>query len=150
MIDVNELKTGSKSLFIAGVEHNTKSFNKPDTNIRDSWLQSYTLQDKFLNAMPENNGVKATPMDVSNEISAIEAVSRGLFEGDIRPKIFDKTTKEWTLLDSGSVVSCIPKKPGDKMDTQFRLRSVNGGSIATFGRGDSDKTQQKAIQNSSY
>ena len=92
--------------------------------------------------MPENNGVKikANPKSlhtdvagVSNEISAIEAVSKGLFEGDIRPKIYDKTSKEWTLLDSGSVVSCIPKKPGDQMDTQFKLRSVNGGSIATFG-----------------
>ena len=97
MIDVNELKTGSNSLFIAGVELN--SSNKPDTGIRNSWLQSYALQDKFLNAMPENNGVKikANPKSlhtdvagVSNEISAIEAVSKGLFEGDIRPKIYDK------------------------------------------------------------
>ena len=42
-------------------------------------------------------------------------------------------SKTWTLLDSGSCVSIIPRKPEDKIDSNFRLRSVNGSSIPTFG-----------------
>lgn len=69
------------------------------------------------------------------EIDAISALNHkpGSYGLDIRPKVYVAKGKTWTLLDSGSCVSCIPKGPKDKIDPNFRLRAVNGGSIATFG-----------------
>ena len=69
------------------------------------------------------------------EIAAIDAIryKPGSYGLDIRPKVFDSISKQWTLLDSGSCVSCIPKTDSDKIDPNFRLRSVNGSTISTFG-----------------
>ena len=69
------------------------------------------------------------------DISAIEAMnhSMGSFGLDVRPKILDKQSNSWILLDSGSAVSCIPKKKEDVMDQSLRLRAVNGNIIPTFG-----------------
>ena len=69
------------------------------------------------------------------EISAIDAVNhrQGSYGLDIRPKVFDNKTKSYVLLDTGSCVSCTSKKPGDVVDPNLRLRSVNGGVIPTFG-----------------
>ena len=69
------------------------------------------------------------------EISAVEAINfrPGSFGLDVRPKVYDNISKTWTLWDTGSCVSCTPKKPEDKIDPNFRLKSVNGGHIATYG-----------------
>ena len=69
------------------------------------------------------------------EVSAIDSINfkPGSYGLDIRPKIFDNATKSWILVDSGSCVSCVPKKPGDKVDPNFQLKAVNGGKIATYG-----------------
>ena len=71
----------------------------------------------------------------NEEISAISAVNfkPGSFGLDVRPKVYDNLTKTWTLLDSGSCVTCVPKKPGDKPNPNFKLKSVNGSRIETFG-----------------
>ena len=74
-------------------------------------------------------------MEPYQEISAIDAVnfrpnSYGL---DVRPKVFDNATKSWTLIDSGSCLSVIPKKDSDIKDPYFKLKAVNGGQIDTFG-----------------
>ena len=58
---------------------------------------------------------------------------QGDFGLDSRPKVFDKKSNSWILLDSGSVLSCIPKQPEDKIDPSFQLKSVNGGIIPTYG-----------------
>ena len=52
---------------------------------------------------------------------------------DIRPKVYDNITKKYVLLDSGSCVSCSPAGPDDILDPSFKLRSVNGGEINTYG-----------------
>ena len=69
------------------------------------------------------------------EVSAIDALNfrPGSYGLDVRPRIFDKISKTWTLLDTGSCLTCTPKKPGDKLDPTFKLRSVNGGQISTYG-----------------
>ena len=126
-IDVNELQTSTKHPFIAAVEHKVATPSR--LKISSNWTQSYTLPNgKYL----KDDG-SSLPVRECREISALEAVAKGLFEGDIRPKLYDKNSKSWTLLDSGSVVSCVPKGPNDVIDTQVQLRSVNGGQIATFG-----------------
>ena len=47
--------------------------------------------------------------------------------------MFDNLTKQWVLLDSGSCISCYPAGPEDTLDPSFKLRSVNGGKIDTYG-----------------
>ena len=87
---------------------------------KNLWYQNYT--------MPEEGYCKDK---LTESVDAIDSVSNA--QEDIRPKIFDKIEKVWTLIDSGSVVTCIPKETGDKIDSSLKLRSVNGGSIPTFG-----------------
>ena len=69
------------------------------------------------------------------EIASIDAVGHkeGSYGLDSRPKILDKSTNKWTLLDSGSCVSCFPKGPEDAINPDVNLRSVNGGLIKTYG-----------------
>ena len=69
------------------------------------------------------------------EISAVESLNHrdGAYGLDTRPKIFDKQTQAWILLDSGSCVSCLPKEPGDVIDQNFSLKAVNGDKIQTYG-----------------
>ena len=53
------------------------------------------------------------------EISAIEAINwiKGQYgQVDFRPKIYDNITKSYTLCDTGAMISCVPKEPGDKLD----------------------------------
>ena len=124
---MNELTTSKSTSLIAAIKLDRlkeKNYVSPKTK----WYQNYVLPEgKYVNSsLPA--GHKET-----REISALEAVSKGIFEGDIRPKLFDKSSQTWTLLDSGSVVSCIPKKDSDVMDSNVRLRSVNGSPIATYG-----------------
>ena len=71
---------------------------------------------------------------VGDTISAIEAVNDPILHSDARPRVFDNISKTWTLLDTGSCVSCTPKDPEDKIDPSMRLRAVNGQVIPTFGK----------------
>ena len=131
IVDVNDMKTDSNPLFIAAVEQNFPKFQKPTKKVR--WIEKYTVPDKYV---PKTELVETGTLTNDIPLSAIEALAQGLLQGDIRPRLFDKISKAWTLLDSGSVVTCIPKGPNDTMDSSIRLRSVNGGSIATFGTGN--------------
>ena len=120
-IDENEMKTCTSSFSVSAVEQ--VSENKPSYShipkyetTQSKWYQNYTVPDGYYNW---------------ESVASIDSVAET--EGDIRPKIFDGIDKTWTLIDGGSVVSCIPKKPGDVLDSSLRLRSVNGGIIPTFG-----------------
>ena len=135
---MNEIQYDS-SPFVAAIER------CQDLSAKNSWSiypHKPVCQSEF-----ENN-VAAAVKKIANdnpylsvlpgEISAIEALKfkPGSYGLDIRPKVFDSKSKTWILLDSGSCVSCVPKKPGDKIDPNLKLRAVNGGSIATFGTED--------------
>ena len=118
IIDVNEIKTSSKFYSVSAV----KLDKNEEETVQHKWYQNYSLQNEYLRQNESLNEPK-------NGLAAL-----GVSEDcDIRPKIYDKIEKVWTLCDSGSVVSCVPKKPGDKIDPSIRLRSVNGGIIPTFG-----------------
>ena len=160
-MDVNEIKTKSSPLFISAIEHqNNVKTKKPQIahSTRNEWYQEYSVGDKFQDrnvtpheSMPwrsetswrskpsrSETSWRSKPLRTEAsmpgiQIAAIEAVSQGWLEEDVRPKIYDNVTKTWTLCDSGSVVTCIPRKPGDTIDNNIKLRYVNGGSIPTFG-----------------
>ena len=127
LINVNEIQTESRQSFIAAVEQcRPKSANFQTT--RQKWYQQYTVPGTYYKG-PEKVIEK---YKVGDEIDAIEAVNEPHCQ-DARPRVFDNISKAWTLLDSGSCVSCVPKEPGDVIDPSFRLKAVNGQSIPTFG-----------------
>ena len=129
IVDINEIKLSSQSPIIAAVEQcHFESANKLST--RDRWYQNYTVPGSYVTP----HDFQAKPKyKVGSEVSSIEAVNDPKLNSDFRPRVFDNITKSWTLLDSGSCVSCTPKGPDDKIDPTFRLRAVNGQSIPTFG-----------------
>ena len=135
LIDINELQSDT-SPFIAAIE------SCQNLAARNSW-SFYTKKpvSQELFEQSARNAIDNIAEDnpylnvVEGEIDAIEAVrfKPGSYGLDIRPKVFDNKEKAWTLLDSGSCVSCVPKKPDDLIDPSFKLRAVNGNSIPTFG-----------------
>ena len=90
-------------------------------------------QQKGLGSAPPSKRGTHTSHKAGDSISAIEALNGTFHDLDVRPRIFDKITKTWILLDSGSCVSCHPPGPNDVLDPSFKLKSVNGGSIDTYG-----------------
>ena len=68
-------------------------------------------------------------------IPAVEAVDWlvGNRNCDIRPRLLDKSTGTYRLLDSGSQISITAKGPNDKVDNSFKLVAVNGSKIDTYG-----------------
>ena len=113
--------------------------------IRKKWYNNYTVPETYvdINAIESENTTEsadflATSMESKSvkpgeSISAIEAINGQFPNVDIRPKVFDNITKSWVLLDSGSCVSCYPAAPTDVINPNFKLRSVNGGQIDTYG-----------------
>ena len=136
LVDINEIQSDS-SPFIAAIDQCHTSLAakrvwsgypfKPKCQV-----DFETEVAKAIDAIASDNPYLQVQ---EGEIDAIHALNHkpGSYGLDVRPKLFDSKEKAWILLDSGSCVSCVPKKPGDKIDPSFRLRSVNGGSIATFG-----------------
>ena len=125
---MNEISTKSSSPVIAAVERCLSQTVDP----RKSWYQDYTVPGTYV----KDTGIKQVEkvrFQVGDEVSSIEAVSDPVLINDTRPRFFDNISKTWTLLDTGSCVSCTAKEPGDKLDPNVRLRAVNGQSIPTFG-----------------
>ena len=131
LIDKNELQDLESFNSIASVEWSHKN-----TDTKSKWYQNYTVPGGFVQGQeprpPEHH--KLGSLEVGHEVSAIEAITRReLGDMDIRPRIFDKLSKTWILLDSGSCVSCSPKQPNDIPDPSFKLKAVNGNAITTYG-----------------
>ena len=139
-IDINEVKTEVQSPLIAAVEQclpqKTARFKSCRKYIptRDIWYQSYSVKESYeKDSGPVKVKDELKDYEVDEEISAIEAMNDPRFLSDIRPNVFDNSTKLWTLLDTGSCVSCTPRKPSDTIDPNFKLKAVNGQSIPTYG-----------------
>ena len=130
-VNVNEIKMDSNS-FVAVVERCLPIASiESKISTRDSWYQTYSVDNTY---DKDIGGCKPSKFQVGDVISAIEAVNDPMLNVDFRPRVFDNNTKKWTLLDSGSCVSCTPKDPEDKVDPSLRLRAVNGQYIPTFGK----------------
>ena len=135
LIDINELQSDT-SPFVAAIEPCQNSAAK---NVWSYYTKKPVSQIEFEQKVSENVSLIAEDNPYLNvkegEVSAIEAIGHksGSYGLDIRPKIFDGISKSWTLLDSGSCVSCIPKEANDVIDPKLKLRSVNGSAISTYG-----------------
>ena len=55
---------------------------------------------------------------------------------DMRPHLFDASSKSWLLIDSGSQVTAVKPDPGDQVSPGLFLRAVNGSRIQCFGYKD--------------
>ena len=139
MVNINEIKTEVSSPIIAAVEQSPfpksaiHKIHKPYIPTRDLWYQKYSLSDTYSGVQKKKEPEKEEEYEIGQEVASIEAVNNPAIQSDVRPRVFDNITKSWTLFDSGSCVSCIPREQGDKIDPSFRLRAVNGQSIPTYG-----------------
>ena len=54
---------------------------------------------------------------------------------DIRPRVQDKISNEWILIDSGAMVSVYPRKryPTAKLDMNTSIQAINKSKIQTYG-----------------
>ena len=66
-------------------------------------------------------------------VPAVEAVdwTKGRQNCDIRPRLYDKASGQYRLVDSGSMITATARLPADKLDRTFKLVAVNGSQIAT-------------------
>ena len=67
---------------------------------------------------------------------------------DCRPRLYDKATKQWVLIDSCAQVSVWPKQgyTDAKLDNKLALQAVNGTRIPTYGT----RTRQIKLGRKSY
>lgn len=73
-------------------------------------------------------------LPIGEVIRSVDAVGwRPGLDVDIRPRLYDKATNQYRLLDSGSQISATCKLPGDEIDESVRLVAVNGSKIKTYG-----------------
>ena len=66
-------------------------------------------------------------------VSAAEAVNWSNPSVDIRPRLEDKASGEFRLIDTGSQISACKRQPGDVQDDSVKLMAVNGSKIPTYG-----------------
>ena len=130
---------------ISEVKWSQTKFPKKKVRTRDKWYKSYAFPGENYLQWSELESSKTevhktetkpvvTKLELNQEVSAIDAIRNDQIQGfDIRPKVFDSISKQWVLLDSGSCVSCHPAGPDDVVDPSFKLKSVNGGIIDTYG-----------------
>ena len=131
MIDLNQLQSDFQSPVIASVKQNRKTRIETRTT-KQIWYQDYTVPESYV-GVKQTVHSKPPNYEVGDTISAINAVQQELFGLDVRPKVFDNSSKSWVLIDSGSCVSCLPPTKSDILDPTFKLKSVNGGIIDTYG-----------------
>ena len=66
-------------------------------------------------------------------IPAVDAVGGSFSNCDIRPRLLDKKSGRFRLIDSGSQITATVRSPEDKLDPTMRLVAVNGSKIDTYG-----------------
>ena len=59
-------------------------------------------------------------------------------DSDIRPRIMDITSGKSMLIDSGAMITVVPRKlyPSSSLDNALTLEAVDGSKIKTFGKVD--------------
>ena len=124
LININELQDCGSD-FVSSIEW-SQNIETPKPIVRDKWYQNYSLDESYASWSDPNSKqvaqIESPLYKVDEVVSAIEAIHYrpGTHNLDIRPKIYDKLTKTWTLIDSGSCVSCTPKQPEDQLDENFK------------------------------
>ena len=53
---------------------------------------------------------------------------------DARPRIWDKISKTWLLVDSGAATTIIPPSETDEIDHSINLKTVSGDKLPCYGR----------------
>ena len=63
-------------------------------------------------------------------VPSVEAVDWS-GNGDIRPRLWDQSSGQFRLIDSGSMITATMRLPSDKEDKTLKLVAVNGSPIKT-------------------
>ena len=104
---------------------------------------TFLNQDEFLTALG-SSGVQVGALELKepdlmsmfptlnvNELFASKC------ETDIRPRILDNDSGIWMLIDSGAMISVVPRAnyPNSVVDYRMQLEAVNGSKFDTYGMG---------------
>ena len=139
LVNINEIQESPETNSISSIEwcrkfvKQTPLREKPKT--RDKWYNNYTVPGSYADPANDSPPSHEPSYELGEEVTAIEAMEyrQGTNNMDIRPRVYDKLSKAWTLLDTGSCVSCSPRQPHDVEDPNFKLKAVNGESMPTYG-----------------
>ena len=86
-------------------------------------------------SLPDSKQVPQESSQLDYEIVPTHEISSASFDEliDIRPRIYDKIAKSWTLLDTGSQISVLKPGPEDVLDPRLQLETVDGSKMGCFG-----------------
>ena len=104
--------------------------------IQEKWYQNYSIPgDTFVDPNKPEARKRPPDLPVGEVLPAVSVVgwSPHNHNVDIRPRLWDKSSGEARLLDSGAQISATKRLPGDKINNSMRLIAVNGSQINTYG-----------------
>ena len=85
-------------------------------------------------AVPNSENKPDIPPKPLDFISYPEAVAAAVKnKTDLRPRIFDKKTNQWILIDTGSQCSVTKAQPDDVLRPDLLLEAVDGSRLQCFG-----------------
>ena len=122
------------SVQLGCAEENESDYLFPKPAARQSHVAGLKWDQAVMAAIEKAVMVDPYKADVPDGtvIPAVEAVDWS-GNSDIRPRLLDKSTGQFRLLDSGSMITAAKKLPGDKPDNSLKLVAVNGSEIKTYG-----------------
>ena len=101
--------------------------------IRQSWAK-LTIASMSMSGTARVDWKSEPFHHVGEIVSAAEAMNWPANSNvDVRPRLLDKSTNQFRLIDSGSMITATMKLPTDKPDHSTRLVAVNGSQIQTYG-----------------
>ena len=124
-------KSISESDFLVPEEASRQSpFNE-----RLQWVKENYAKAQMCSMRVELDSTTSSRVPIGSIVSAVEAQNWSKFfqNCDIRPRLEDKSTGAFRLIDSGSQITATQKLPEDKLDPTIKLVAVNGSRINTYG-----------------
>ena len=111
--------------------------------IREKWYTDYKVPDNgYFNFNLKPSVIKEEAKEVTQseefkvgqDVSAIEYINWvNSNQVDCRPKFFDTNSKNYMLVDTGAMSSCVPKQKGDVLNKNLTLRTADNKPMPTYG-----------------
>ena len=96
------------------------------------------MSQEFISRWCQNSQTfEDTPIpDDPEVISATQAMqwTPGYKKKDMRPRVFNKISQTYDLVDSGSAITVIPAGPNDETDHSLHLQTVSGQRVDCCGK----------------
>ena len=127
-------KTSANDSLIPETETEATSRQSPFMQ-RLQWLKNNYARIQLSAVTVELDTTSSARLPLGSVVSAVEAKdwSPAVHNCDIRPRLLDKATGAFRLIDSGSQITATRRQPDDKIDPTLKLVAVNGSQIQTYG-----------------